>query len=882
MNIELYIKNRLCDITSPESLGIRLKRQFINPAELSIKDAQKSYEITLPATPVNNEIFSHVNVEEVQGKFRIYEDARLYVNGILILDGKFRLSEVTEDSYKGNLGVPAPLTVKDIFGETMMNQAGKWEINFEGAKTVTEFNTDTYDKAKYGNIAPCIFPFVLYGLLNKPSTPGANIKKDVYDESVRFRFNDIPPSVNCLEMLKMIFNNANYTLTGSAFNDERLKQLYVSYKNPNDFAMKWNTGKMELLGSWTNYNSERRQVEKRSYRDGTEENRIHAIDLFNADNSEITPVFNMGGNISTSQNNVTTITIPYSGLYKIIFKANVSFSRGSDTVYHINGNSGPFVMEPDSPDNNNHLHSSRFELKLMRNFDGNLEDIRFDNIFFNDNQEENSEAVGTAYPEPGGTHFIDPKQNSDILCGFAWGKKAGLGSYINPTEEEGKYIYNNPMAISGGISWDQDTKYSAQSASVNSGYLEKTADNRWKKTARFKVEIDNAPESKTNIDDNKIDADGRIAQIVWLEAGQKLSLIEISDMGLRLDMNDRQYGWLRHTVDFYLSVEPFREDVDWLTMMPDGTSDPAKPTMKWNDDSTFEQGKINLVDFMPKDVKINEWIDNFCKAFNLNMIHTGGTNFELNIKNKEVATNLSYLIDLDKKASIKQRRNESLKLPYVYELGFTIDTAEEGYHETMTNKKPGDESEKIVNSGDDGGGKFYTGSYETTKLTHTSNFSYNWTKDIEIKDSDKPLEIPVISEHEIWEKKPDYDEMKDKMYYDKPQRFWYKNGIFDTIMNNESNVTLALTGNGYKNNEKQIVLNYKNKPDTIARNYFLLLADNNNNYTIVECYLTAEEYHNLGKSLVKLNGDLYHIAEVDGYDPLDKNKCTLKLIRRII
>ena len=141
MSIELYIKNRLCDINSPESLGIRLKRQFINPAELSVKDAQMSYEITLPATPNNNEIFSHVNVEEVQGKFRIYEDARLYVDGILILDGKFRLSEITQDSYKGNLGVPAPLTAKDIFGETMMNQAGKWLIPFTGVDDITRYNT---------------------------------------------------------------------------------------------------------------------------------------------------------------------------------------------------------------------------------------------------------------------------------------------------------------------------------------------------------------------------------------------------------------------------------------------------------------------------------------------------------------------------------------------------------------------------------------------------------------------------------------------------------------------------------------------------------------------------------------------------------------------
>ncbi|NDV96567.1 hypothetical protein D0T84_16830 [Dysgonomonas sp. 521] len=881
MNIELYIKNRLCDIDSPESLGIRLKRQFINPAELSVKDAQMSYEISLPATPNNNEIFSHVNVEEVKGKFRIYEDARLYVDGILILNGKFRLSEITPDSYKGNLGVPAPLTVKDIFGETMMNQAGKWEIGFEGAPTITAFNKDEYDKKKYGEIAPCIFPFALYGLLNKTSSQGASTDKDVFDSSVRFRFEDIPPSVNCLRMLEQIFENAKYKLTGSAFDDERLKQLYVSYMNPNDFAMKWNTGKMELSGKWTNYDDKKRQVENRAYRDDTEEGKLQTINLFNAINTKVTPssTYNIGGNITTNDNNVTTFTIPNKGLYKIILRAKVSLSKGSETVYYINGNSGPFVMEPDSPDKNNHFHSSRFELKLMRNFDGSLENIRFDNVFFNDNQRENAEEVGTAYPKPGETHFIDPKQNPDILCGFAWGKKPGLGSYINPTEERGQYIYNNPMAIKGGKSWDGEIEDRAYSASVNSGYLERTAGNGWKETNRFKVEIDNAPPSRTDIDANIKDADGEIAQVVWMEAGEKLSLIEISDMGLRIDMKygDTQYGWLRHTVDFYLSVEPFMQEADWLTMRDDGASE--KP-MNWDDDSTFEQGNINLVEFMPQQVKINDWIDNFCKAFNLNMIHTGGVNFELNVKNKELVSGLSHIIDLDRRAGISRRRNESLKLPYVYELGFTIDTSEQGYYESM---KDNEKKEKIVNSGDDGGGKFYTGSYETNKLSHTSDFSYNWLKTIKIEESGKELKIPVITEHEIWEKMPDYDEMKEKKYYEMPQRFWYKTETFDSIMNNGDNVTLACVGNEYTDNRKtRIVLNYKDEPDTITKNYFLLLADNNNDYTIIDCCLTSEEYRNLGKSLVKLNGDLYNIAEIDGYDPLGKNKCALKLIRKII
>ena len=77
-----------------------------------------------------------------------------------------------------------------------------------------------------------------------------------------------------------------------------------------------------------------------------------------------------------------------------------------------------------------------------------------------------------------------------------------------------------------------------------------------------------------------------------------------------------------------------------------------------------------------------------------------------------------------------------------------------------------------------------------------------------------------------------------------------------------------------------MILDYENKLDSIMKNFFFLL-DNSNDYTIIDCILSAEEYKNLNKSLIRFNGDLYNVAEIDGYDPLGKNQATLKLIRKI-
>ena len=137
-SLELYINQQLCDTENSEDFSVYLKRQLLNPAELSMKDAQRSYDITLPATAVNNEILGYINTEEVKGKFLQLYDAQLIMNGIKIFDGKFKISEIAKTYYKGNLGVPAQKTVKDIFDEKMMNEAGEWLIPFgESAKSIT-------------------------------------------------------------------------------------------------------------------------------------------------------------------------------------------------------------------------------------------------------------------------------------------------------------------------------------------------------------------------------------------------------------------------------------------------------------------------------------------------------------------------------------------------------------------------------------------------------------------------------------------------------------------------------------------------------------------------------------------------------------------------
>ncbi|WP_029902927.1 hypothetical protein [Prevotella sp. 10(H)] len=889
-SLELYINKQLCEIESPESFSVYLKRQLLNPAELSTKDAQRSYDITLPATATNNAIFGYTNTEEVKGKFSQLYDAQLLVNGIKIFDGKFKISEITKEYYKGNLGIPAQKTVKDIFGEMKMNQAGEWLVPFQQMTDISIYNKGEIEESKY-----CFFPFVLYGLMPKESKlNGTFTGKELLDDSVNFHLDNFPPSINCLETIKCIFDKAEpkLNITGTAFTDERLKNLFMSYKNPIEYNMPWNYGKWaraSIKGSWTNLANG--ETECKYYGNQNNDLHLYTVDMLHAANSNVT-IGNNEGKIVRQESKIennnrkinhTYITIPADGLYKIIFDAKLKLDGTRNRVVEYDGtrvvSSRSHRFEYGRMDT---FRDFGFEVKLLRRKVGediSYDQIGFDNVFYRNNllQLDDNNFKDTKYfPEVGGVNFIDIKQNPYLLCGFSFGKNRF--NKTNPLDTNG--LYCNLMAKRYGKSWDSDLKdeqsYTATHCPIY--YATKEEDNTviYEPTSKYTVNlISNTLNNKISRNSDYMEGEGQIYQIVWLEKDEQITVTSNSDLteSTYPGSEGNEWSWLHYDVDFNLSIEAFRQDMDeWLQIDSDGT---GKGAMKWDDDKTFLENELDLVKFLPSDMKINDWLEHFCKAFNLDLVQTGEKNFELNTKQiRKIST--SAIIDLDKKANVNMdRKNQSLKIPAIYEVGYTVDKNEEGYEKSKTDKK-------VADSGDDGGGKYLTGSIEEKTIKQTSNFSYNWFKKI-TDNKGEEWYIPVISDKEVWgENTVDYEEAMKKKYVNKAQRFWYKkNKTFETYLNMKDPVDIALVSDKIEK-EKPMQLDYKNSGNSILNNYFTLLIDTDNTYTIVECFLTPDEYNNIADSQIKFNGDLYYVAEVDGYDPLCKKKATLKLIRNVI
>lgn len=391
----------------------------------------------------------------------------------------------------------------------------------------------------------------------------------------------------------------------------------------------------------------------------------------------------------------------------------------------------------------------------------------------------------------------------------------------------------------------------------------------WELTNRYRIILNNAPTSyarRGQYDGGAAsalwDGQGEASAVIWLEAGELLSVASVAAEGRRRRSGQHStHGWVNHRVKWSLDIQPFRIDKEWLKVNLQGNGTTA---MNWLDPVNFDTDSINLMGFLSADMKTNDFIDNVVKAFNLQLTQLDADTFALNVKQSRTSTS-SRVLELDGITSVKERINTPLGLPSAYRLGFTIATDEEGYVET----------------GDDGGGEYLTGSVEGDVVEQKTAFSYNWFKDIDKEGVTLPL--PIISKADVWQPSMPYPDAMAKRYTDLAYRFWYFDGMLNDLGAefefNGVDISLAKVSNEI---DGVSILNYKNMPHTILDNYFTLLINGSSHYTEVDAYLTPAEYRQLdGSIFVRFNGDLYYLAEIAGYDPANRNKATLKLIRRI-
>lgn len=368
MNLELYINNQLANIG--EETDISLTKEFQDHSELERKQVEYSYDLDLPITTTNQKIFGYANDLQVKHKFYTVYDAQLYADDILVLDGKFMLTEVTKDRFTGNLYVPSSKSLSDILGDMNLREIEGVDLEISTIEDIGIINGQTVGSEQRRDVC---FPYIVYNFPRSEFgtiTPNKHVQfKDFADTSIDYT--NMYPSFSVTNLIKTIFKSAGYTVTGNIFNDERFTDMFMTGSfEADDYKEKLNVpqylklqGEYHLMDRTTNKVSDTLTWRNSSYLPGGVDHETYrryycTDDIMHSCNTVIEATDNTYGLYQASSTNpsIGSITIQKSGWYVINLQMSDCLFRDKGLLEDIS------VCSTDA----NSWHTNCHEIRLVK------------------------------------------------------------------------------------------------------------------------------------------------------------------------------------------------------------------------------------------------------------------------------------------------------------------------------------------------------------------------------------------------------------------------------------------------------------------------------------------------------------------------------------
>ena len=299
---------------------------------------------------------------------------------------------------------------------------------------------------------------------------------------------------------------------------------------------------------------------------------------------------------------------------------------------------------------------------------------------------------------------------------------------------------------------------------------------------------------------------------------------------------------------------------------------------------------LKVTDFLNKEKKVSDWMQNVIDAFNFEYIQNGN-NIEINSRKKFEPLGIG-MVELDNRVNSADIEAAAIEYPRSMSVRYKIDTDEHGFYISVPAdhindddwKDYGDSGFTIVKLNDD--------SYVTTESNKDTQFSYTWYDNFNWFPVDSSfnqqagadptiLRIPVISKEEYMIDGYDYTESMKHDGFGLTQRFWYKPKKSDsyvylrTYPAERVNLYLPVNSNNGLN------LSYKNTEKSLLSEYFNLTPYLSSNYVILEAYISADEYAMIKNgAAIHFDSDVYLPVEISGFDPSGENHTTIKMMKK--
>lgn len=223
--VNLVVNNQIVELENEKSLNLRMNNILYDPTKINSTQAEYSFSFDIPITPKNTRIFDFANILSKVNKFTKLYEAVVYGDGNEIFRGQLKIASIEDSKFKCNLVSVKVNKIEDIFGDSTMNQIS-WYVPYEGIDTIDSVNKDM--TTNY------YFPLVCYGVFQKKPRATYSNEYNAYTSKYLFdKYNlwypeTFTPSVKLTELIKKMFEQKGYNVTGDIFEDDIAKDIYLS------------------------------------------------------------------------------------------------------------------------------------------------------------------------------------------------------------------------------------------------------------------------------------------------------------------------------------------------------------------------------------------------------------------------------------------------------------------------------------------------------------------------------------------------------------------------------------------------------------------------------------------------------------------------------
>ncbi len=229
-------------VTSPK--GIDIDALLQNADNKTAAGGAFSYALELPYCPENAEIFGHAHDIGIKGAFLTRYSAALSHSGIMLLEGSFKLLSAGQQGFSGELYSSSMAWAEQLAGKSLRDLQSLPQAPFNGMADA-DYNIEWY-RSRDSSEVDVQFPLLAYGNFPNPAYT-APARMDVIPG---LSLNLLPPAVYLRSVVKAVFKDIGWELSGSILNDSLFKSLVIPYTGTGDAAL--NTGTLAVASAENN------------------------------------------------------------------------------------------------------------------------------------------------------------------------------------------------------------------------------------------------------------------------------------------------------------------------------------------------------------------------------------------------------------------------------------------------------------------------------------------------------------------------------------------------------------------------------------------------------------------------------------------------------